>query len=276
MRLGDGRKLGFLESGDPQGFPIVFFHGSPGSRLLVPPLPDGIRLITFDRPGYGLSTSKPDRLVGDCAPDVAALIDHLELDRVGLVAWSGGCPFGVATARVLGPKRVCALALVNGPGPLDEVPNAMDLLGAERSPLAELARTGQAERAKRRIVKRMVAFSDDPTLFLGSGRGPDREILSDPELRPMFEHQMREAIGNGAQGIAEDLVAMWLPFGFALADVGVPTHVFHGQLDPDNGEDVKAYSTRIPGASLITWPDLGHFGVFRRFAEVARAVVGSA
>ena len=33
LRLPDGRKLGFRIYGDPKGTPILFLHGTPGSRL---------------------------------------------------------------------------------------------------------------------------------------------------------------------------------------------------------------------------------------------------
>src|SRR5690348_13780754 len=60
MQLRDGRWLGYLDYGDPNGMPIFCFHGTPGSRLAH--LADDdllkglhIRLIVPDRPGFGLS-----------------------------------------------------------------------------------------------------------------------------------------------------------------------------------------------------------------------------
>ena len=35
IKLKDGRTLGFLECGDPKGYPVFYFHGFPGSRLQV-------------------------------------------------------------------------------------------------------------------------------------------------------------------------------------------------------------------------------------------------
>lgn len=45
-------------AGDPDGAAVIYFHGSPGSRLDVQLAEqhaeaDGVRLISFDRPGYG-------------------------------------------------------------------------------------------------------------------------------------------------------------------------------------------------------------------------------
>jgi hypothetical protein len=60
IKLSDGRTLAYLDIGDPEGRPLFYFHGGPGSRL-EGLLYDqfnrqlGIRMIAPDRPGYGLS-----------------------------------------------------------------------------------------------------------------------------------------------------------------------------------------------------------------------------
>ena len=59
-RLPDGRRVGYADYGDPDGFPVFALHGTPGSRTMFR-LADasaalkGLRLIAPDRPGYGLS-----------------------------------------------------------------------------------------------------------------------------------------------------------------------------------------------------------------------------
>lgn len=265
LRLADGRALAYDVRGE--GESVVMFHGAPGARGFVPgPLAD-VRLITFDRPGYGDSDPRPDRVALDCAADVAALMDHLDLERVRLVAWSGGCPFAVATAFALGPDRVSSLVLVSGPGPLDEVPGAWDALGDHRRPTAEMARVDPS-RSERAIARHMQPFIDVPTSFLGTGRGADRESMSDPYLRSMLEAQIHAAVRQGAAGIAADLIAMWLPWGFALSEIAVPTHVFHGALDPHNAADARTYAARIPGAEFTVWPDLGHLAILSRWSQV--------
>src|SRR6478752_3794842 len=60
----DGRALTFRDWGDRSGRPVFYLHGGPGSRLLRgPDLDDsrlGVRLITYDRPGYGRSNASRD------------------------------------------------------------------------------------------------------------------------------------------------------------------------------------------------------------------------
>ena len=57
----DGRELLVREWGPSGGIPVIAHHGTPSCRL-DRPADDGlgdIRLISFDRPGYGGSPARP-------------------------------------------------------------------------------------------------------------------------------------------------------------------------------------------------------------------------
>jgi pimeloyl-ACP methyl ester carboxylesterase len=276
ITLADGRALAYTD-GDPGGAPVVLFHGAPGSRGFRPRESEtraaGVRLITFDRPGYDGSDPVEAPTVLGVARDALQLADALGLARFAAVAWSGGVPFAVATAFAA-PERVTGLALVSGPGPLDEVPGAWDALGDYRRPTAEMARR-EPHRSARAVARHMAPYVEDPVSFLGSRRGPDAAVFADPELGPMLEHQVRAAVVPGTDGIASDLVAMWLPWGFALTDVSVPTAVFHAALDLHNEQDARTYAQRLPDARLVVWPESGHLGILSHWPEVLASVAPS-
>ena len=130
------------DAGDPDGAPVLYFHGTPGSRLDAlsaddDAAADGIRLISFDRPGYGRSDPAPYGL-HQVALDAAHVADRLGVDTFGTLGWSGGGPFALATAAVLG-GRVTQVGTVCGPGPFQEVSGALDGLDdASRRALALL------------------------------------------------------------------------------------------------------------------------------------------
>ena len=128
----DGRTLRVAEYGDADGFPILFSHGTPGSRLDRHPDPstyEGYRLVSYDRPGYGGSTARPDRDVAAVADDVAAIADALGIERFGVFGVSGGGPHALALGALLG-DRVERVAVRCGPAPMDD---------PEFDPLAGLA-----------------------------------------------------------------------------------------------------------------------------------------
>ncbi len=93
VTLPDGRVLAYEEYGDPAGFPVLSFHGGMSSRLDAAPAHEaavaaGVRLVSPDRPGMGLSTYQPGRRLLDWPADVERLVcgpRHRALRRHGLV-----------------------------------------------------------------------------------------------------------------------------------------------------------------------------------------------
>ncbi len=122
LQLNDGRSLGYAEFGDPGGKPVFFFHGTPGSRLFRPPdeitRKIGVRLITADRPGYGLSTFQPGRRILDWPADIAQLASHLGIHKFAVSGHSGGGPYVAACAYAI-PERLTVAAVLSGAGPAD-------------------------------------------------------------------------------------------------------------------------------------------------------------
>src|SRR5215212_10181043 len=121
---GDGRTLHVVEDGDAVGLPVIVHGGTPGGAepLHRPWVEDarerGLRLIAYDRPGYGPSTPRPGRTVADAASDTAAIADALGIERFATWGISGGGPHALACAALM-PERVTAAALLASPAPFD-------------------------------------------------------------------------------------------------------------------------------------------------------------
>src|SRR5215475_10999212 len=117
----DSRVLAVEEAGDPAGSPVLVHNGTPMSRHLYgPSVADaagrGLRLISYDRPGYGGSTPQPGRSVADCAADVRAICAALEIERLAMWGLSGGGPHVLACAALL-PDLVSAAAALGSYAP---------------------------------------------------------------------------------------------------------------------------------------------------------------
>src|SRR5262249_29512707 len=130
LRRPGGRLLAWEDAGDLQGAAIVYCHGIPGSRrqrgLFMPDVllrRAGVRMITPDRPGCGLSTHQPDRPIDDWADDVRAITGQLRLERYGVLGFSGGTPYAITTAAV--DPAVRGLAIVSGDAPPGRIPNVV-------------------------------------------------------------------------------------------------------------------------------------------------------
>jgi pimeloyl-ACP methyl ester carboxylesterase len=119
----DGRELMAYEAGDPAGPAILVHHGTPDHGVPFAPWADdaaarGIRLLGYDRPGYGASTPHPGRRVADAARDAEALADALGVGRFATWGISGGGPHALACAALL-PDRVAAAAALGAIAPFD-------------------------------------------------------------------------------------------------------------------------------------------------------------
>lgn len=276
VRLRDGRHLEFTDWNPNGGPPLVLLHGSPGSRLFHPDQQathaSGVRLVTYDRPGFGRSDRREGRELFDTAADVAQLADHLGLDRFSLMGVSAGGAHALACAHVLG-DRLAAVGVASMPGPLDEVPGAWDALPTHVRPAAEMARRDPA-RAIRGVVRYMGPAVAEPATFLRGGPPADRALMADPQHGQMLLADVAEALGPGAGGFADDMVTLWLPWGFSLAGLPEGIRVWHGAQDTRAEPDFEHVAATLPGCVPTVWPEDGHYGVLRHWDEVLTTLQG--
>jgi pimeloyl-ACP methyl ester carboxylesterase len=234
------------------------------------PVELGVRLITFDRPGYGRSDRREGRQLLDTPGDVAALADSLAIDRFAVLGVSAGGGHALACAVALG-ERVAAMGVASMPGPLDEVPGAWDALDRRQRPAAEKAREDPATAAGW-VVRYMQRWTEDPTSFLGGGTAADRELLADPVAGDMLLADVAEALGPGAGGMADDLVALWRAWGFRIAGLRAGVRVWHGAQDTRAEPDFRYLAATLPGCKPVIWPHDGHSGAVRHWREVLGAL----
>jgi len=112
------RRLAYAEYGAENGSPMVFLHGTPGSRRLAELFEStardtDVRILAPDRPGYGRSDPWSDRSIRDGGRVVRTVLDHAGIDTARLVAFSGGAPYAFAAAAAL-PSRIDRLDVVAG------------------------------------------------------------------------------------------------------------------------------------------------------------------
>ncbi|HKH87682.1 MAG TPA: alpha/beta hydrolase [Acidimicrobiales bacterium] len=281
--LRDGRDLAWLEVGDPAGVPVFVFHGTPGSRLLVTTSDEvgrsaGARLICPDRPGYGLSSFQPGRRLVDWPGDVAALADHLGIDRFAVMGLSGGGPHSAVCAALL-HDRVSTAAIVSGVGPLSD-PNAMEGmmrfnrlltgLSRRRSPLVRLVLGPQTAIARRWPQQGM-------DFFMKQLPAPDAAVLSRPEVRALFVDEATKTPRTAARAAAQDFELFSQDWGFALRDISVPVHLWQGDADVNvPASHARIQHEAIPGSVLHECPGEGHFLAFDHLGEILEILVANA
>ena len=209
--------------------------GMPNSRLLYEPWirsaqRHGIRLIGYDRPGYGGSDRDTDRSVASCAEDVQTIAETLEIERMAIWGYSGGGPHALACAALLG-DLVAAVAVLGSFAP----PGADGLQDAEGSDSEDVATDPAAERAELEQTRgEFLAATPETTVTWWRETGvlsaPDVVALT-PELARYMCEVGKLGLAPGVDGWFDDWMAIEKPWGFEIDQIRMPLLVLHGRQD---------------------------------------------
>lgn len=286
VELNDGRRIGYAIYGAADGRAVMFFSGTPGSRLDgdvgdadTVAARHGIRLIVVERPGYGLSDRKRGRRVVDWADDVRQVADRLELERFSAYGYSGGGPHALACAARLG-ERLSAVAAVSGVG-VPGVHGAFERMGPNERLLHRLTRISPLLLdAAYRLVRRNALRNPDRFFrdFEKDCSDSDRELLADASIRGAFRATVLEALDRGVGGAVDDWVAVGrYPWGFAPEEIRSPVALIFGDADRivpvAHGRDL---ARRIPHAHVREVPREGHLLIISRVGEILDALEAAA
>jgi pimeloyl-ACP methyl ester carboxylesterase len=283
MPLPDGRILGFAEYGDfKSSKSVIYFNGSGGSRLDHPPdesilVELGLRLITTDRPGHGLSSPHPNRKLLDWPADISQLAGHLDVERFYVMGWSAGGPHALACAYKL-PGRVIAGAIVSGLAPTDRPkPYAglplplilLNYLGRKTPGLVYLFRRlmypmimGDPEQAGKKLASSFPAV--------------DRKLAEVPENQKMLVASIQEGYRQGWQGPAQDDIVINSPWGFRLEDIEVRIDIWQGEIDKNVPLNQGQYQhEKIPNSTLTVLPGQAHLYLLANWCNVLEKLIGA-
>jgi pimeloyl-ACP methyl ester carboxylesterase len=230
----DGRTLAVDEAGDPGGRPVMVHVGTPGCRRLygttvADATRQGLRLISYDRPGYGDSMPNPGRSTADCAGDVRAICEALGIDRLAMWGLSGGGPHVLACAALL-PDLVVAAAALCSLAPYDadrldwmdgfglDAVEEVALMLSNRDAARELFRRGREE------LLDASALEQAQQMKAGGSRTELAVLIAEVEC-------MQQAVRPGIEGGWEDCVAQITPWGFDVTSIHVPVLIVHGGKD---------------------------------------------
>jgi pimeloyl-ACP methyl ester carboxylesterase len=278
IQTGDGRTLAVEEYGDPSGRPVLVHNGTPNSRFLYQHVvadgaAHGLRLIGYDRPGYGGSSPHPGRTAADCAADARAICAALGADRVAMWGISGGGPHVLACAALL-PDLVVAAASLASLAPYGAV--GLDwYAGMGQENVDDFRRYfADPEAARQKVAKdreeALAATPEDVSKGLQTLLTPTDAAVLTGELAEYLVWSTKQGQAPGDEGWWEDTEAHAGPWGFELAQISVPVLLLHGREDLfvpfGHGEWLARH---IPGVTARLLDHDGHLTLLEnRIGEV--------
>jgi pimeloyl-ACP methyl ester carboxylesterase len=279
IELTDGRQIGFAEYGDPNGMPIFYFHGFPGSRLEAGRFHEmavinRYRLVGIDRPGMGLSSIDKKRSILSWATDVANLADCLGINKFSIVGHSGGAPFVAACAYEI-PELLNGAAIVSGMAPIVKPESR---IGMARGQIIANRLIKTMPWLATVMMKVTLMMLKNPGKMMGQmiKQLPevDQALFRDPEIGNAIINSTIEAFRNGVAGPAHEMKLLINPWGFDLENVKYPITIWQGALDTQVPiSHAKIYANLIPGAQLKIIENEGHHSLLKNnIVEILRGV----
>lgn len=278
VRTVDGRTLAVEEAGDLDGRPVLVHVGTPHSRHLYGrTIADagerGLRLISYDRPGYGESAPHPGRAVADCAEDVGQICRALGIGRLAMWGLSGGGPHVLACAALL-PDLVVAAASLASFAPYGA--EGLDWFAGMGNSNADYFRLmlTDPEAARPELEQnrqeRLAITANDLFERWQSLLAPADAAVLHRGLAEYLAGSMREALAPGCQGWWDDCRAQTSPWGFDTTQISVPVLLLHGRQDQfvpfGHGQWLAAH---VPGVEVKLLSNDGHLTLLEnRVSEV--------
>lgn len=271
-----------MECGDPGGYPVLAFHGAPGSHVEgvafahAAAVATGVRLIAIDRPGMGKSDLSMYERVVDFADTVAAIADHVRADRFAVLGASAGGPFALASAYRL-PERVSKAVVVSSVAPFDDRPAKAKKSEGGVKPAAGLLILRKLPWLARPVAKQLAKAARTPrgldAMIAKMGAADRERIAEDAHLRDQLGENINMGFATGTRGVAQDFQLLFArAWGFSPADITVPVDVWHGDADGNVPvQDGRRLADMIPDSKFEEIAGEGHL----LFVDHAHTILGS-
>ncbi len=276
VQLKDGRTLGYAEYGDPRGKPLFSFHGWPSSRLHAGRIDAAakklkVRIISPDRPGYGLSDYQPDRTLLDWPNNIVELADKLEINKFAILGISGGGPYAAACAYKI-PKRVTKAGIVVGLAPTYIKGILTEMTWINKFGWANFQRFPILTQASAFFgwIETILLPTNISSYFVAAK--PERSMLTG-SLRKATHLSRKEAFKQGIKAAALDLKLYSNSWGFDLKKIKAPVYLWYGDADRSVSLAMgKYYASQIQNSKLVIFPGEGHYCLITHADEILKAI----
>ncbi|KAI7755516.1 hypothetical protein M8C21_031690 [Ambrosia artemisiifolia] len=321
--LPDGRNMSYHEHGvsaDKARYSLVAAHSFLSSRLAGIPgiklslLEEfGVRLVTYDLPGFGESDPHPNRTLQSSAMDLLYLADALKIDKFWMLGYSSSAIHAWAALKYIPRKIAGAVMFAPMVNPYDP-----GLTKEEKSGIWEKwTRKRKLNYFLARRFPRFLRFFYRRT-FLSGKHGPidkwlslslseqDKVAIEDPLFKKFWQRDVEESIRQGnVKPFVEETALQVSNWPFSITDLQVqkkcpekglfhwfnfmsdepecelvgflePIHIWQGMEDLVVPPVMTDYVARVlPNAVVHKLPNQGHFSYFYFCDECHREILST-
>jgi len=277
LSLGDGHEMYWEQSGNPDGFPVLFLHGGPGAG--ANPMhrrffdPEFYRIVIYDQRGAGRSkpfaetnANTTQNLVGD----IETLRRHLDIER--WLVFGGSWGSTLALAYGIGHAERCAGFILRGvflgtEQEMDWFFSGIKTVFPEAwKALAGFLPEDEQEDVFEGYYRRLM--DTDPSIHLPAAGAWNQYETSCSTLMTDFNYNAPAGGGTGALALARIEAhyfknKMFLDEGYLLENItkisDLPAVIVQGRYDmvcPIVTADKLAENW--PGTDYVIVPDAGH------------------
>ena len=281
VTLADGRRLAFVDRGDPNGIPLVFTRGILGSRLTAHPdeqvlLDKRIRLLVPDRPGCGQSDPNPQHSLLTWADDVRQWMAQLGIARWHMMGFATGAAYALACPHQL-PAQVISVVLTGAAPPIKGMGDLRFFHGDLKHGLM-LCRYSPALAPHvyglltKNLATRVHQYFNDTLSVLPAC---DQKVFADNRLRQNEAQSVLEGAVNGNLTLMNELFIACSDWGFELKRIHTPLSFWHGKLDPYvSWQASENMAAQCPNARLQILEDAGQYLIYSHWPQLLDEVVG--
>ena len=287
FKLKEGRSLSYAIFGRPEHRPVLYFHGTPSSRL-EPMLINsfggdldrlldeaGLQLIAVDRPGMAFSTFNPAGNFLSFANDVLQLMQAIGLDHCPVLCWSGGGPYALAAAHQL-PQHIESVHIICG-FTRTFGPDVTSQMGMNRWYFYLARNSAFFLRSAMNVISHKKTTVSPPRRITGLPHEDYRLIQNPMMLEELSKHTLKQATRFGSRGAVYEANNYYRDFGFSLENIHQPIHYWWGTKDMTVIRlHPEALESRAPHPVMHYREGEGHLSLYIHcFKEILQTVASS-
>lgn len=282
ITLRDGRRMIYLQQGNPTGIPVVMLHNLPyGIELPKMAIEAAnrlnLRILAPYRPGHGdsdmLENAHGDKWLDEVAADIYELLDQLAIPRAIMLGHTIGSIYALRFAKRF-PNRVSHLFAVSRP-PIwrdewfEQMPRRQRLgMRIARYLPQMLPLIMQATAAFIRngdTFKVVQTFCEDSPV--------DIEVIRNPEIRDLIVRDTRDGMKQGAAAVCQDVFLSTRDFTDDARSLNKTFYILHGEADGVvSPTQSQAFAEQVPGTRLEIVPGAGNLLLYSHWGTVLRAI----